>query len=214
LYTTVKIIYYSKRDNINLVKNILLGEEARQKGKAIVAKNNNNQSAHALQAGRGGKGSPDCRDSKKGKGKRGPTCYRCDKDGHTAPYYTAPPKVKETNSDKGLNSPSKSKTIGRDKPRISLMAHREYHPGQETESRKPEAHALTICLIDQISWYFDLGVSDYITGNIAVFDALTDITLFPITIGDESQCWVTGKGPVTLTVASGKEITISKVLYS
>ena len=28
-YAIVKIIYYSKRDNINLVKNILLGEEAR-----------------------------------------------------------------------------------------------------------------------------------------------------------------------------------------
>ena len=45
--TLVKIIYYLKRDNINLVKNILLGEEARQKGEAIVAKNNNNQSAYA-----------------------------------------------------------------------------------------------------------------------------------------------------------------------
>ena len=94
------------------------------------------------------------------------------------------------------------------------MAHREYHPGQTTESQKPEAHALATRLTNQISWYFDSGASDHMTGNMAVFDALTDITPFPITIGDESQCWVTGKGPVTLTVASGKEITISKVLYS
>ncbi len=47
-YTIVKIIYYLKRDDIDLVKNILLGEEACQKGEAIVAKNNNNQSAYAL----------------------------------------------------------------------------------------------------------------------------------------------------------------------
>ena len=98
------------------------------------------------------------------------------------------------------------------------MAHREYHPmpGQQTESQKPEAyvHVVATCLTDQVSWYFDLGTSDHITGNMAVFDAFTDITPFPITIGDESQCWVTGKGPVTLTVASGKEITISEVLYS
>ena len=49
---------------------------------------------------------------------------------------------------------------------------------------------------------------------MAAFDAITDITLFPITISDESQCWVTGKGPVTLALTSGKEITISEVLYS
>ena len=40
-YATVKIICHSKRDDIDSVKNILLGEEARQKGEAIVAKNNN-----------------------------------------------------------------------------------------------------------------------------------------------------------------------------
>ena len=68
------------------------------------------------------------------------------------------------------------------------MAHREYHPGQKTESRKPEAYALATCLTDQISWYFDSGASDHITGNMAVFNALTDITLFPITISDKSQC--------------------------
>ena len=68
------------------------------------------------------------------------------------------------------------------------MAHREYHPSQQTESQKPEAHMLAARLTDQISWYFDLGTSDHITGNMAVFDALTDITPFPITISDESQC--------------------------
>ena len=47
LYTIVKIICHSKHDDIDLVKNILLGKEACQKGEAIVAKNNN-QSAHAL----------------------------------------------------------------------------------------------------------------------------------------------------------------------
>src|SRR5437762_11498990 len=80
LYATVKIICHSKRNDINLVKNILLGKEARQKGKAMVAKNNNNnQSAHALQASRGGKDGSKSKGSKRGKGKRGPTCYRCDK---------------------------------------------------------------------------------------------------------------------------------------
>jgi hypothetical protein len=56
-YATVKIICHLRRDDINLVKNILLGKEARQKGNTIIAKNNNNNqsSAHALQAGRGSK---------------------------------------------------------------------------------------------------------------------------------------------------------------
>src|SRR5215469_13623832 len=225
-YATVKIICHSKRDDIDSVKNILLGEEARQKGDAIVAKNNNNQSsAHALQAGRGGK------DNQKGKGKgdkRVPMCYRCDKEGHTAPYCTAPPKVKETHGGKKPDGPSETKTYsGRDEPRIALMAHGDCHchslHSQETEHAehcldqsvelRKSAYALNVCL-DQGSWYFDSGASDHITGNMAVFDAVTNITPFPITIGDESQCWVTGKGPVTLAVASGREITISEVLYS
>ena len=42
LYTTVKIICHSKHNDIDLVKNILLGKEAGQKGKAIIAKNHNN----------------------------------------------------------------------------------------------------------------------------------------------------------------------------
>ena len=42
LYATVKIICHLKRDDIDSVKNILLGEEACQKGEAIIAKNNNN----------------------------------------------------------------------------------------------------------------------------------------------------------------------------
>ena len=73
-------------------------------------------------------------------------CYRCDKEGHTAPYCTAPLKVKETNGGKKPDCPSETKTSGRDEPRISLIARREYYPihGQETE-----AYVLTTCLIDQ-----------------------------------------------------------------
>ena len=54
-YDTVKIICNSQRDDIDAVKNILLGEEARQKGSALATKNSPSNS-HALQAGREGKG--------------------------------------------------------------------------------------------------------------------------------------------------------------
>jgi hypothetical protein len=32
-------------------------------------------------------------------------------------------------------------------------------------------------------------------------------------IRDETQCWVTGKGPVKLALADKEEITISEVYY-
>ena len=89
-------------------------------------------------------------------------CYRCDKEGHSAPYCTAPPKVKETNGGKKPDSPSKPKTLGRDEPRIALIAHRESHslysqetephteycPDQSVEFRK-SAYALNACLTEQ-----------------------------------------------------------------
>ena len=47
-----------------------------------------------------------------------------------------------------------------------------------------------------------------------MFSHVKNITPFKVVIGNETQCWVTGKGLVKLALADGEEITISEVYYS
>jgi hypothetical protein len=76
-YKTVKIICEQSRNNVNSVKNILLSKYSRQKGKAILAKNNNDNNnsnnnpvnAHAFTAGKGGQGDNRGKGSNKGQGR-------------------------------------------------------------------------------------------------------------------------------------------------
>jgi hypothetical protein len=49
---------------------------------------------------------------------------------------------------------------------------------------------------------------------VSVFSYIRNITPFKVVIRDETQCWVTGKGPVKLVLADDEEITISEVYYS
>jgi hypothetical protein len=71
-YETVKIICGQSRNDVDSVKNILLGEYSQQKGKAILAKNSNGNdnpaNAHAFTAGRGGRGGGRGRGSNRGRG--------------------------------------------------------------------------------------------------------------------------------------------------
>ena len=70
-YETVKIICGQNRNDVDSVKNILLEKYSRQKGKAILTKNNNGNdnlaNAHAFTADRDGRGSNKERGSNKGR---------------------------------------------------------------------------------------------------------------------------------------------------
>jgi hypothetical protein len=73
-YETVKIICGQSRNDVDSVKNMLLGEYSRQKRKAILTKNShgngndNPADAHAFTAGRGGRGGNRGRGLNRGRG--------------------------------------------------------------------------------------------------------------------------------------------------
>jgi hypothetical protein len=71
-YKTVKIICGQSRNDVDLVKNILLSKYSRQKGKAILAKNSNGNdnpaNAHVFTAGKGGRGGGRGRGLNRGRG--------------------------------------------------------------------------------------------------------------------------------------------------
>lgn len=192
-YDTVKIVLNIQRGDPESIKSALLGEEARIQEESIRgARPTATSSAHALAATSGSNGG----NSHKKK------CYHCGKEGHLKRdcRKLKAEKRQETESRDGYQSKDSSGKVGGSgsPTKLTLMAHR----------------AKDTVLQPARQWYFDSGASDHITGDRDVFTDFTLITPFPITLGDGSQVFVTGKGTVILNVNGTGNIAFTDVLYS
>jgi hypothetical protein len=63
-------------------------------------------------------------------------------------------------------------------------------------------------------WYIDSGATDHFTGSKAAFLSYETTHPFPVTLGDESNIMVEGKGSIILATSIGYHIQLNDVLYS
>ena len=63
-------------------------------------------------------------------------------------------------------------------------------------------------------WFIDSGASDHFTGSNKSFISFEEISPFPITLGDDSVVYVTGKGTLKLNLDNGQILHLKDVLYS
>jgi hypothetical protein len=63
-------------------------------------------------------------------------------------------------------------------------------------------------------WFIDSGALDYFTGLNKLFISFEEISLFLITLGDNSVVYVIGKGTLKLDLDNGQILHLKDVLYS
>jgi hypothetical protein len=63
-------------------------------------------------------------------------------------------------------------------------------------------------------WFINSGASDHFTGSNKSFLSFKEISPFPITLGDNSIVYVTGKGTLKLNLDNGQILHLKDVLYS
>src|SRR5882757_5765178 len=190
-YDTVKIVLNMQRGDPESVKSALLSEEARLQEESIRGSRATG-SAHALAA--------TATSGSNGGNSHKRKCYHCGKEGH----FKRDCRKLKAEKRQGIESGNDGKQSGSngskptDAPKLTLMAY----------------HAKDTALQSVRQWYFDSGASDHITGDREAFTDFTSTTPFPITLGDGSKVYVTGKGIVTLNVNRIGNIAFTDVLYS
>jgi hypothetical protein len=63
-------------------------------------------------------------------------------------------------------------------------------------------------------WFIDSGASDHFTGLNKSFVSFEEISLFPITLGDDSVVYIIGKGILKLNLDNSQILYLKDVLYS
>jgi hypothetical protein len=63
-------------------------------------------------------------------------------------------------------------------------------------------------------WFINSRASDYFTGLNKSFISFEEISLFPITLGDNSIIYITGKGTLKLNLNNSQILHLKDVLYS
>ena len=86
-----------------------------------------------------------------------------------------------------------------------------------TKEEKNQKNVLLTCNIAQDGqddvWFLDLGCSNHMTGNIAMFSNLDENVKSEVATGTDSKIFVKGKGRLRILARNGEQNFVLEVYY-